>query len=78
LKREGRILPDRGWSYYTLLDVTFQPDCMTVNELEHSFRQAIAQVYSVAASRQRNAIRRTVWQRNPSFRKSIAPKPVSL
>jgi radical SAM superfamily enzyme YgiQ (UPF0313 family) len=68
LQNEGRLLSDRGWSYYTLLDVTFQPDCMTPLELEQMFHRAVKAVYSAEASRRRNAIRREVWKRNPSLR----------
>lgn len=69
LKREGRLLADRGWPHYTLLDVTFQPDSMSVIELEQGFRRAIAQVYSAAASARRDNLRRRTWQLNPSFRR---------
>ncbi|MCC7084624.1 MAG: cobalamin-dependent protein [Pirellulales bacterium] len=69
LLREGRLLAHRGWRYYTLLDATFHPDLMTVDELEQKFRWAVEQVYSIEARRSRNVIRREVWQRNPSLRK---------
>ena len=29
LKGQGRLLADRGWSHYTLFDVTYRPDAMT-------------------------------------------------
>src|SRR5438067_10614055 len=38
LEREGRLLPDRGWSHCTLFDLTYRPDAMRVAELESSFR----------------------------------------
>jgi radical SAM superfamily enzyme YgiQ (UPF0313 family) len=65
LESQSRILSDRGWSYYTLLDVTFQPDLLTALELEQTFRAAIRAVYSPAASARRNRIRRQVWRRHP-------------
>jgi radical SAM superfamily enzyme YgiQ (UPF0313 family) len=34
LAKAGRLLPGRGWSYYTLFDVTYQPDAMSVADLE--------------------------------------------
>ncbi|MBI3723615.1 hypothetical protein HY251_06635, partial [bacterium] len=41
LEREGRLLADRGWSHYTLLDATFRPDRLTVEELEAGFRSVL-------------------------------------
>ena len=46
LQDQGRLLPQRGWSYYTLFDVTFQPDLMGVDELETAFRDLVRQVFS--------------------------------
>ncbi len=70
LELEGRLLADRGWPHYTLLDVTFRPDCMTVEELEAGFRDVLARVFCAEASKRRNAIRREVWRRNPTLRSS--------
>jgi radical SAM superfamily enzyme YgiQ (UPF0313 family) len=67
LEREGRLLPDRGWSHYTLFDVTTQPDAMSVAQLERGFREALSAVYSESAHHRRAAIRREVWRSNPSF-----------
>jgi radical SAM superfamily enzyme YgiQ (UPF0313 family) len=57
---EGRLLPDRGWRHYTLFDVTYRPDRMTVEELERGFRDVLAAVFSPAASERRSRIRRQV------------------
>jgi radical SAM superfamily enzyme YgiQ (UPF0313 family) len=67
LQRQGRLL-ERGWSHYTLLDVTCQPDLLSVEQLEQAFREAIAAVYSAPAAARRKAIRRQVWQRNARLR----------
>ena len=64
LRNEGRLLPDRGWSFYTLFDVTFQPDCLSVSELEAGFRNVLRQVYSTEATRKRQRIRHDIWHRN--------------
>ena len=45
LKREGRLIPDRGWSSCTLFDATFVPDRMTVRELERGFRNVVAMAH---------------------------------
>jgi radical SAM superfamily enzyme YgiQ (UPF0313 family) len=68
LATAGRLLPDRGWSHYTLLDLTFQPDCLTVAELERGFQDAIREIYSAAPTLARNEIRRDVWRRNRALR----------
>jgi hypothetical protein len=65
LLREGRLLSDRGWSCYTLFDVTFQPDCMTVEELERGFHDVLRHVFSPTAAARRANIRRQIWHRNP-------------
>jgi len=68
LKRESRFLPDRGWSHYTLFDVTYRPDRMSVEELEAGFRDALECVFSEAASQRRQRIRRETWKRNARLR----------
>jgi radical SAM superfamily enzyme YgiQ (UPF0313 family) len=65
LHREGRLLADRGWSHYTLFDVTYQPDAMSVEALESGFRALVRRVFSAAPASRRAAIRREVWARNP-------------
>ncbi|HVC94087.1 MAG TPA: radical SAM protein [Pirellulales bacterium] len=70
-RREGRLLPDRGWSHYTLFDVTYRPDRMSVEELELGFRQALKAVYPVGAAAKRHEIRRQAWQRNPRMRRTV-------
>jgi radical SAM superfamily enzyme YgiQ (UPF0313 family) len=68
LQREGRLLPERGWSYYTLFDVTYRPDAMSALELETGFRDVIRQVFRADAVARRNRIRRETWRRNPRLR----------
>ena len=68
LQGQGRLLPDRGWSYYTLFDVTYQPDRLSVSELEDGFRDVLRQVYSSEATRRRQRIRHDVWHHNARLR----------
>ncbi len=78
LERAGRILPDRDWSHYTLFDVTFQPDAMSVAELECGFRELVREVYRPEAVRCRQAIRRQTWRRHPKLGRSESePLPLS-
>lgn len=64
LQEAGRILPDRGWEYYTLFDVTFVPDSMTVSELEQRYRELAGLVYSSAENTRRLGIRRKIWMKS--------------
>ncbi|MCA8996586.1 MAG: cobalamin-dependent protein [Planctomycetaceae bacterium] len=68
LESAGRLLGERGWSHYSLFDVTFQPDAMTVGELETSFRELIKHVYGPTATQRRRRIRREIWRNNPRLR----------
>lgn len=64
MEREGRLLTERGWSYYNLFDVTHQPDEMSVSQLERRFEELIGHVYGAAATRRRQRLRRDIWRRN--------------
>jgi radical SAM superfamily enzyme YgiQ (UPF0313 family) len=61
LMRAGRLLPDRNWGHYTLFDVTFIPDQMSVVELERRFRDLALVIYSASQHDRRFSIRRRVW-----------------
>src|SRR5262245_34610620 len=65
LQKQGRLLPDRGWPFYTLFDVTYQPDRMRVAELETGYRSLIRQVFNAEATCKRTASRKKIWQQNP-------------
>ena len=64
LLREGRILKDRDWGYYTLFDVTFVPDSMSVAELEKCYRELAGVVYSATENSRRTSIRREIWAKS--------------
>jgi radical SAM superfamily enzyme YgiQ (UPF0313 family) len=68
LEREGRLLPKRGWAYYTLFDLTYQPDAMSIVGLESAFRDLVRRVYCPAGTVRRQAIRKRIWKQNPRFR----------
>ncbi len=61
LKREGRLLPDRGWESYTLFDVTYTPDRMTAAELQSGFHSLVKYVFAAEPSRKRMETRQRVW-----------------
>ena len=63
LADEGRLLTERGWSAYSLFDVTYHPDQMSVAELEAGFRNVLTKVFSARASQRRNRIRRDIRKR---------------
>ena len=69
LQRKGRLLTHRGWPYYTLFDVTYQPDFMSVEQLEQGFRDVLRGVFSAAASAKRESLRRRIWHCNARLRR---------
>jgi radical SAM superfamily enzyme YgiQ (UPF0313 family) len=68
LEREGRLLPERGWSHCTLFDLTYRPDEMSVEELELAFKDLLRRVFSPAESARRRSIRRQVWHNHSRLR----------
>jgi radical SAM superfamily enzyme YgiQ (UPF0313 family) len=77
LARSGRLLPDRGWSHYTLFDVVYRPKRLTVEDLEARFADLVRRAFSADAARRRSAIRRAVWASNPALHRhgAIGPWP---
>jgi radical SAM superfamily enzyme YgiQ (UPF0313 family) len=67
LSRSGRLLPERGWSHYTLFDVTYQPDRLSVRELEIGFRELVRAVFAEGPASRRRRIRRGTWNRHPEL-----------
>lgn len=67
LGAEGRLLSNRDWSHYTLFDVAYQPDRMTVDDLSGGFRQLLVDAFGPEPTRRRKRIRRDTWTRNPSL-----------
>ena len=45
LETEGRLLREDAWEYCTLFDVNYQPDGMSVSELENGFRDLAQKIY---------------------------------
>jgi radical SAM superfamily enzyme YgiQ (UPF0313 family) len=60
LQREGRLLPNRDWSHYTLFDVTYQPDRMSVADLEHGFEDTVRVVFAPTVTQRRSNIRKRI------------------
>lgn len=65
LQREDRLLNDRGWSAYTLFDVTYHPDIMSVEQLESGFQRVLKCVFSADAARRRFELRKSIWRKRP-------------
>jgi radical SAM superfamily enzyme YgiQ (UPF0313 family) len=64
LAKAGRLLVGRDWDHYTLFDVTFLPDSMTVAELERGYRELAGVVYSAVENERRSKIRRSIWAKS--------------
>lgn len=54
LKREGRLLREGAWELCTLFDVNFQPQRMSVRELEVGLRELGKKLYSDEFTRERH------------------------
>ena len=68
LAAQGRLLTERGWSAYSLFDVTYRPDRMTVEELEVGFRRVLQNVFCQEASARRDDIRRGIMRKRRALR----------
>lgn len=53
LQKSGRLIKDNAWELCTLFDVNFQPEQMTVAELEENFRTLAQELYSEQATKER-------------------------
>jgi radical SAM superfamily enzyme YgiQ (UPF0313 family) len=62
LQRQGRLLTDRDWSHYSLFDVTYRPDAMSVEDLERGFRELVARVFSRKETNRRSQTRRKIMR----------------
>ena len=60
---ERRLLKDRDWNAYTLFDVTYQPDQMSVGELEEGFQRVLASAFGHDQNERRQQLRREAWRR---------------
>lgn len=69
LEGQGRLLANRGWPAYTLFDVTYEPDQLTVADLEAGFRDVLEAVFDEGEARRRRDIRRSVWRGSPRLRR---------
>lgn len=63
LAAAGRLLPHRTWRHHTLFDVTYEPDGMTVEELESGFHALLGRVHAPEAVSRRAQRRRSIWRR---------------
>jgi radical SAM superfamily enzyme YgiQ (UPF0313 family) len=73
LEREGRLLPDRSWESCTLFDLTYQPDRLSVEQMESGFRSLVKFVFSQSPTSRREQIRRDIWARRFPDRLTTAP-----
>jgi radical SAM superfamily enzyme YgiQ (UPF0313 family) len=69
LHKQGRIL-ERSWSHYNLFDVVYQPESLSVNELENGFRRVLSDVFSDTENRKRKQRRLAIWKNHPMLLRS--------
>ena len=68
LRNDGRLLPNCGWSSYTLFDVCFQPDSMSAEDLTRGFRESVRQVFLAEPAERRSRLRREIWRQHKRVR----------
>ena len=73
LATDDRLLRDRGWSAYSLFDVTYIPDRMTVGELEAGFRDVLQHVFAGDATQRRDRFRRDILRVARAARRRSCP-----
>ena len=69
LEQQGRLL-QKPWSHFNLFDVVYQPDSLTVKQLENGFRRALSGIFSEDVATARTEKRMAIWRRHPSFTKN--------
>ena len=73
LLEEGRLLDDTAWEKCTLFDVNFQPNRMSVEDLEHGLVELATQLYTAEArAGRRDAFRDHVRSARQSRREEAA------
>jgi radical SAM superfamily enzyme YgiQ (UPF0313 family) len=66
LQKPGRLL-DRSWSHYNLFDVVYEPNILTVQELELGLRRILSEVFSASENRKRKQLRHQIWRSHPGW-----------
>ncbi|XZE19646.1 B12-binding domain-containing radical SAM protein [Pirellulaceae bacterium SH449] len=66
LQSQGRLL-SKPWSHFNLFDVVYQPDQLTVSDLEAGFRRALQGIFSEDVAQARKKRRLAIWRNHPSF-----------
>ncbi|MEV8597883.1 radical SAM protein [Streptomyces sp. NPDC052012] len=76
MEAEGRILPDKSWSYYTVFDACFQPRNMTPEELEDGtlgiYRDFYSREFSLAKTRHFKSIYRNLVRKKSERESALA------
>jgi radical SAM superfamily enzyme YgiQ (UPF0313 family) len=67
LKAQNRILRDRAWELCTLFDINFQPQGMSVAELQAGFLKLAKQLYSAEETQERRSGFKRRLKTSPNF-----------
>ncbi|GAA4054747.1 B12-binding domain-containing radical SAM protein [Actinomadura miaoliensis] len=82
MEREGRILPDRPWSYYTVFDAVYQPKNMTPEELEEGtlsvYRSFYNREFSLRKTRHFKAIYKNLVKKQVEREAALATSGRSM
>lgn len=71
-QKEGRLIKERDWKKCTLFDLTFQPENMSLEELEKGFRDLAEKIYSaeftqLRRSRYKNALKEILREKRENI-----------
>lgn len=82
MEREGRILPDKSWSYYTVFDAVFQPKNMTPEQLEEGtlsvYRDFYNREFSLRKTRHFKSIYRSLVKKKVEREHALATSGRSM
>jgi radical SAM superfamily enzyme YgiQ (UPF0313 family) len=82
MEREGRILPDKSWSYYTVFDAVYQPKHMSPEELEEGalsvYRAFYNREFSLRKTRHFKSIYRSLVKKKVEREHALATSGRSM
>jgi radical SAM superfamily enzyme YgiQ (UPF0313 family) len=72
LKRQARLIRDTAWELCTLFDINFQPQNMSIAQLETGFLKLVEQLYSATETQQRRRRFKRMLKLSPNFGRNAA------
>ena len=70
LQNQGRLL-DRSWSHYSLFDVVYTPNILSVRELELGLQRILTVIFGASENRKRKKLRHQIWRSHPGWMRNV-------